>query len=104
MGAKANMTTINSEEGKDGGKGCWRYQVVYTINEYNKEREYSLCEVYLDENEKLEMWTENHAMRPYGDNEKELIEDLKIMLSDAKKWEAVPFQSLETGMTFRKNT
>jgi len=78
----------------------WRYQVVYIQN--NESFEYSICEVYLDEFDKLEAWTNNFTISPYGDSHQELIGDLQIMLEDVKKWKPVNFNELKVGMTFQK--
>ena len=103
------MTTVSSRvfcenlTEEDEGKSCWRYQLVYTVNEHSELREYSICEIYLDENGKLKMWTESPAMRPYGNDEEELIGDLQLMLNDARSWDAVPFDALEKGITFKRS-
>ena len=80
----------------------WRYQAVY-VERDDETREYSLCEVYFDEDGKLEGWTEKSSIAPYGTSPDELVGDIKIMLEDAVKWKAVPFDSLCTGMTFTEN-
>jgi hypothetical protein len=83
--------------------GCWRYQAVYIereIGENEKVKEYSICEIYLDKDEKLEMWTENPSIAPYGLSHDELVGSLHLMLEDVEKWEAVPFDSLCIGMAF----
>jgi len=83
----------------------WRYQTVYIEHGTSDDeitREYTLCEVYLDKDGKLEGSTENHAMSPMGDSVDELIGTLQIMLEDAAKWEPVEFESMQVGMTFRK--
>jgi len=87
---------------KDGG---WRYQAVFLerdIDEDEKAREYSICEIYLDKDGKLEMWTENPSIAPYGLSYSELTKSLRLMLKDIEIWEAVAFDSLSVGMTFEK--
>jgi hypothetical protein len=67
--------------------GCWRYQAVYIereIGENEKVKEYSICEIYLDKDEKLEMWTENPSIAPYGLSYDELIGSLHLMLEDVE--------------------
>ena len=79
----------------------WRYQAVYLERDMG-EKEYSICEIYLDKNGKLEAWTENHQMSPYGFTLKELRGDLRIMMKDVRKWKPVDFNSLQIGMTFKR--
>ena len=85
--------------------GGWRYQTVYIEHGTGDEitREYTLCEVYLDKDGKLESSTVNHAMSPMGDSVDELIGTLQIMLEDAAKWEPVEFESMQVGMIFKRN-
>jgi hypothetical protein len=86
-------------------KGGWRYQAVYIerdIGEDKKAKEYSICEIYLDKDGKLEMWTENPSIAPYGLSYAELAGGLRLMLEDIAIWEAVAFDSLCAGMTFEK--
>ena len=84
----------------------WRYQTVYfehrTCNN-GITREYSLCEVYLDKDGKLDKWTESRSMSPMGESVEELLGDLQFMLNDAAKWESVEFESMQVGMTFNKS-
>jgi len=85
--------------------GGWRYQVVYIEHDTGDDeitKEYTLCEVYLGKDGKLEGSTENHAMSPMGDSVDELIGTLQIMLEDAAKWEPVEFNSMQVGMTFQR--
>ncbi|MCL2564409.1 MAG: hypothetical protein FWE24_01185 [Defluviitaleaceae bacterium] len=86
--------------------GGWRYQTLYIEHGTGDDeitREYTLCEVYLDKDGKLEDSNENHAMSPMGDSVDELIGTLQIMLEDAAKWEPVEFESMQVGMTFNKS-
>jgi len=88
------------------GKHGWHYLSVYkeTPNTNGKTTKgYSLCEVYLDKDGKLEYWTESHQMSSYGKSADELIEDLEMMLTDAKMWKSEDFESLVSGMKFKKN-
>lgn len=79
----------------------WRYQPVYT-EDPDGARTYSLCEVYLDDAGKLEMWTEEKRMTPTGETAQDLIGDLIMMLSDAHKWEPVRFDDMEPGMQLER--
>jgi len=86
-------------------KDCWRYQAVYVEREFGNDditKEYSICEVYLDKNGKLEAWTENASVAPHGESVNELTKDIHFMLSDLSKWEAVAFNSLYVGMDFNE--
>jgi len=83
----------------------WRYQAVYVVyngKEDELDREYSICEVYLDKDDKLEMWTENFRKGPYGSSFDSLIKDIQLMMDDVRKWKAVPFKSLKEGMVFER--
>ncbi|MCL2591969.1 MAG: hypothetical protein FWD82_01265 [Defluviitaleaceae bacterium] len=91
-----------SRKGSDG----WRYQAVYTSNNSDNNetsKEYSLCEVYLDKDGKLESWTESRFMSPMGYTVDELMGDLQIMLDDAAKWKPVEFESMQVGMCFQRS-
>jgi len=86
-------------------KSGWRYQAVYIerdVGEDEKAKEYSICEIYIDKDGKLEMWTENPRIAPYGLSDIELAEGLRLMLEDIGIWKAVAFDSLCVGMTFEK--
>ena len=78
----------------------WRYQPVYVEHKVDDEsiKEFSLCEVYLDEKGLLEMWTENHEIAPHGNDIEDLIGAIELMLNDAQRWKAVSFKSLRVGM------
>ena len=78
----------------------WRYQPVYIEHNVDDEviKEFSLCEVYLDSNDKLEMWTEKHEIAPHGNDIEDLVGSVELMLNDARRWKAVPFESLRVGM------
>ena len=88
-------------------KNCfWRYQVVYdkTIDGLNEDNfAYTICEVYLDDDGKLECWTEGKSIAPYGESIDELNSDLQMMQRDLATWKPVPFDSLSVGMTFERN-
>ena len=85
-------------------KDCWRYQAVYVERKHEEgesTKEYSMCEVYLDKNGKLEAWTESKSIAPYGESIDELNNDIQLMLNDLSKWTAVAFDSLYVGMEFK---
>ena len=83
----------------------WRYQSVYIERDAGNDEkalEFSICEIYLDKDGKLETWTENSKMSPFGDTVEELLGDLQFMIDDVRKWKAVPFDSMQVGMSFEK--
>jgi hypothetical protein len=82
-----------------GFKSGWRYQAVY-IEDGNKKHSYSICEVYFDDNGKLETWTASKAIAAFGESVEELTNDLHYMLDDVQSWKPVPFDSLKVGMEF----
>jgi len=84
----------------------WRYQAVFTKHETEDDemsKEYSICEVYFDEEGKLYEWTEKRDISPSGYNIDELKSDLHMMLDCVEKWKPVEYDSLKEGMTFLKN-
>ena len=86
--------------------GSWRYQAVYIEHDTGKnkkDREYSICEIYLDKDGRLENWTESPSIAPGGVTFEELTGDIRFMLDDVSKWEAVAFESLRVGMTIEEN-
>ncbi len=82
------------------GKMTWRYQVVWT--EEGGERIYSVCEVYLDEDGRLDSWTTDPVMRPIGEDRDDLEWTLVAMLADTGEWAPVNFASLKVGMVFER--
>ena len=86
------------------GSGSWRYQAVYI--EYGDgraiDKEYSICEVYLDKDDKLRTWTENCHISAGGYNLAGLIGSLQLMMNDVHYWKPVPFNSLKPGMVFER--
>ena len=78
----------------------WRYQPV--IETDNQGDQVSLCEVYFDDQGKLENWTEHAGMTPCGETIDELTASLIQMLTDAMAWVPVNFSDLRVGMTFEK--
>ena len=82
----------------------WHYLPVWEREEGDDsgERFYSICEVYLDENDKLEFWTKGPSIGAGGSSIDDLLGDLELMMRDVKKWKAVGFSALEKGMKFEK--
>jgi hypothetical protein len=80
----------------------WRYQPVYV--DLDGERRYSLCEVYLDGDGRLEHWTVKTSMAPEGDSPEDLVGGLRHMMRDAQKWVPVQFTDLVVGMAFREKS
>ena len=83
----------------------WRYQAVFGENENDFDgtcNVYTICEVYLDADGKLEFWTESEAIAASGETIEELTADLQLMLKDISTWQPIHFDSLEIGMTFEK--
>lgn len=80
--------------------GSWRYQPV--IRTVDAGTAITLCECYFDADGKLEAWTENPAIQPQGETIEELFADILYMMADAYCWVAVPFDSLQVGMTFQQ--
>lgn len=79
---------------------AWRYQPVWRDTPI--ERVYSICEIYIDENDRLEAWTESPEIWPGGNSKEEALLDIMRMYVDCARWEAVPFESLRVGMVFDK--
>lgn len=75
----------------------WRYQPVITTP---GDPIVTLCEVFLDAEDRLLHWTEEPAMIPQGETVEELSRDLVWMLAATWKWVPVYFSSLRVGMTF----
>ena len=86
----------------------WRYQAVYVEKDSsNKDVDmnlsYSICEIYLDKESKLEKWTESREIPPNGYTYEELVEDIRLMLNDVLAFKPVPYDTLQVGMTFEAN-
>lgn len=77
----------------------WHYLPVFVGHE--ESREYSFCEVYLDDEGRVEAWTESHEIAPSGETPEELQADLQRMLDDLARWEPVEFSSLAAGMVLQ---
>lgn len=86
--------------------GCWRYQVVirkhFDENKQHTWDTFSLCEIYLDSEGRLEGSAENMNISPSGNDIEDLVGSIENMLSDARKWKPVCEEDLKVGMTFEK--
>jgi len=80
----------------------WRYQAVW--REEMGERYYSICEVYLDDDGRLECWTQDPAIAPGGEDWEELQRAIGRMHEACSTWEPVAFESLQAGMTFKRRS
>jgi hypothetical protein len=90
----------------------WHYLPVYqdTKWEFKGEpqitRSFGFIEVYLDDDGKLEMWSQwdnpEKAQAPYGETIKELRGDLDNMLNDINRWQPENYEELKTGMRFKR--
>ncbi len=79
----------------------WRYQPVWA--DFQGERTYSLVEVYLDDDGKLDCWTAEPAVEvALGNDQEDLIAELTHMAEDARKWKPVDWADLKVGMTFER--
>lgn len=78
----------------------WRYQPVWVGTP--EDPSYSLAEVYLDAEGRLENWTQDPAMRAIGNSIPDLIGALALMIGDAAKYKPVAFSSLAVGMVFER--
>jgi len=89
---------------RDSESGSWRYQAVYVEHAGEKaiSKEYSICEVHLDKDDKLRAWTENYHKGAFGDDLDGLIASLQLMMDDIRLWKAVPYNSLKEGMVFER--
>ena len=74
----------------------WHYLTVY--RDHGEERHFSLCEVYLDDQGKLDFWVPNPEMSPGGEDITSLTRTLGLMLLDAQAWEPVRFDDLKVGL------
>jgi hypothetical protein len=79
---------------------AWRYQPVFIEDDGG--RQYGACEVYFDDKERLEAWSE--IVEPLGDTLENFCEMLTMMLADAKAWKPVEFSELEVGFEFERPT
>lgn len=77
----------------------WLYLPVFVT--LDESREYSFCEVYLDNEGRVKTWTESHEIAPSGETLEELQADLQHMLDDLARWEPVELSTLARGMVLR---
>jgi len=75
---------------------AWHYLAVFV--ERDESTEYSVCEVYLDDDGCIESWTESSSIAASGEGVDELRADLSHMLNDVARWEPVRFSDLEVGL------
>lgn len=78
----------------------WHYLPVYSGKGLDKA--FSLCEVYLDKNQRLKSWTAKSAIAPIGNDVGDLAGALNLMAKDVKRWKPVKFDTLKVGMKFRE--
>ncbi|QIM15539.1 hypothetical protein G7067_02520 [Leucobacter insecticola] len=74
----------------------WHYLPVFVEDEAKVE--YSICEVFLDDDGLLEAWTEICSIAASGESADELRSDLEYMLNDVACWAPVRFSDLTVGM------
>lgn len=82
----------------------WRYQPVWieTTKGQFHSTEFGLCEVYFDDDGKLESWTAEPFLTAVGDDARDLRGALAHMLLDAWRWVPVRYADLKVGMTFER--
>jgi hypothetical protein len=78
----------------------WHYLPVITGD--GDETSFSLCEVYLNDDNTLSAWSTDSAMTPYGADVDDLVGTLILMLYAAHKWEPVRHSNLKVGMIFKR--
>ena len=83
----------------------WRYQPIVKWTKIHEQIDIaiSLCEVHLDDEDKLTSWTECLACAPIGSDVEELCRDLAHMWISALCWKPVNATSLRVGMTFERS-
>jgi hypothetical protein len=84
----------------------WHYQPVYVESTHEGEtvRVYSLCEVYLDSDGRLESWTDSQIDPIGNDTVTDLQGTLAFMLADTHRWAPVAHNALKRGMCFERVT
>jgi hypothetical protein len=82
----------------------WRYQAVWRecTGYLAGERYYTVCVVHLDDDGRLEYWSENPEVTASGDTLEELRRDIRRMYEACGNWEPVAFEYLRPGMTFKR--
>ncbi len=79
----------------------WRYQPVW-VSAMADERQYTLIEVYIDDDGLLGNWTNSAGMIPSGNSIAHLTADLARMLMDANLYKPVALSSLKAGMVLER--
>jgi hypothetical protein len=77
----------------------WHYLTVY--RDRGDERYFSLCQVHLDEEGKLDFWVPDPEASPGGDDSRSLARTLGLMMLGARAWKPVRFEDLKPGMTLQ---
>lgn len=80
---------------------AWRYQPVFM--QEGDSLTYTLCEVHLDDKQRLVAWADEPGVEPTGESLEELGGDLARMIVDVYRWKAVEFNKLTVGMTFERS-
>ena len=62
----------------------WNHRVIHKYHEKKDSHTYQIHEVYYDDNDKIEGWTES-AMEPFGETPSELREDIKHFIKAFQK-------------------
>lgn len=78
----------------------WRYQPIWW--EDSGGRTFGICEMTLDQHDRLTGWDAEPFSWPQGDDMGQLTNDLVRMLVDAYRWQPVAYADLRVGMTFEK--
>lgn len=73
----------------------WHYLAVFV--ERDESTEYSVCEVYLDDDGCIESWTESSSIAASGEGADELRADLSHMLNDIARWSLCGSRILRSG-------
>ena len=80
----------------------WHYMPVWRENS-NGDRYWVLCEVYLDKAGRLHMWQEDPENIPSGEGDVQSLRAvLAMMLLDACRYVAVPYDEMNIGDAFTK--
>lgn len=70
----------------------WNYRII--LHDDNKEPWYAIHEVYYDEDDNITNFSCD-PMHPLGETKGELIQDIKYMLKDARKYPTLLLSHLE---------
>lgn len=80
----------------------WRYQPVFEKHKETGITEFSVCEVYLTEDDKLKQWSAGPCRAPRGNDINDLQAALTMMSAEVFKWQPVEFRKLRVGMKFKR--